>query len=195
LKVSFFVMTAAMTTLIVVSEPLFIFLFTEKWSAAIPYFKIVALAGILVPIHSFNLNIFRIYGRTDVLLKLSLLKNALVLLSIFIGIYFGILGLLWASVIISVVSLFINTYSSESMIGYSTKNQIVDMMPVVLTGLVSYYISSYLLLMILGVHNILLIIIGAIIFLTLFLGSNFLLQTDAFKETLKMGRKLILDRV
>jgi len=83
LKVSFFVMTAFMTTLIVISEPLFIFLFTEKWSAAIPYFRIVALAGILVPIHSFNLNIFRIYGRTDVLLKLSVIKNVMVLVSIF----------------------------------------------------------------------------------------------------------------
>jgi len=194
LKVSFFVMTAVIATLIVVSEPLFIFLFTDKWSAAIPYFKIVALAGILVPIHSFNINVFRIYGRTDVLLKLSIIKNSLALLSIFVGIYFGIIGLLWASVIISIISLFINSYSSQEMIGYSTTRQLKDMLPTVLTGMFSYVVSSFLLKQIAGLHNVVLVITGAFLFLLLFLGANFLLKTDAFKETLEMGEKLIFQK-
>ena len=194
LKVSFFVMTAVMTTLIVIAEPLILFLYTEKWSAAIPYFQIVALAGILVPIHSFNLNIFRIYGRTDVLLKLSIIKNVLVFFAVGVGVYFGIIGLLWASVGVSVISLLINTSSSEEMINYKTMKQLRDMGPIIGIGFVSYLLSMQAMLIIDTEYNLAGIFLGAFIFISTFLGINFLFNTDSLKETIRMGRLLTLDK-
>jgi len=194
LRSSFFVMTMLMTTLIVVAEPLFVVLLTEKWNEAVPYFKILALAGMLVPVHSFNLNIFRIYGRTDILLKLSIIKNALVFMCIPIGLMFGIIGLLWASVAVSVVSLIINSSASAKMIDYGSLQQILDMLPIAAIALLSYGISTYVMNIDLGFSNILSIMTGATCFVTCFLVISRLCKIYALEETIRLSLKLYKGR-
>ena len=65
----------------VLATPLFRFLFTEKWLPAVPYFQILCLAGILYPLHSYNLNILNVKGRSDLFLKLEIIKKVLVVLT------------------------------------------------------------------------------------------------------------------
>jgi|GEM_PF-5915782 len=81
------------------------------------------------------------------------------------------------------------------MIGYSTTQQLSDMSPVFLIAVFSYWVSSNLMLQVLDIHELFLILLGSFFFLSTFLGSNFLLKTDALKETLSMGKKLIIERV
>ena len=129
----------------VLATPLFRFLFTDKWLPAVPYFQILCIAGILYPLHAYNLNILNVKGRSDLFLRLEIVKKILITCIIFVSINFGILGLIWGQVISSVISFFINTYYSGRFLDYTAWEQAKDILPLIglafLTGLIVFAID------------------------------------------------------
>lgn len=121
----------------ILGKPLFIVLFTEKWLPAVPYFQILCIPGILYPLHSYNLNILNVKGRSDLFFKLELIKKAFITIGIIICIPFGIYGLLYFQVISSFFAYFVNTWFSGKMIGYGIKEQLRDIFPIILLSLVT----------------------------------------------------------
>lgn len=115
----------------VMAEPLINSIFTEKWLPAVPYFQILCVGGILYPIHNYNLQILKVKGRSDLFLKLEILKKVFVVVVVVISFRFGIYGLLYGGVISSILSLFINTYYSGKFINYSAWEQTKDLLPYV----------------------------------------------------------------
>ena len=130
------------------AEPLFRFLFTDKWLPAVPYFQIICWGGILYPIHAYNLNILKVKGRSDLFLKLEVLKKIIFVLAIGFSFKFGIYGLLYSGIMISIVAFFINTYYSGKFINYNSWNQITDILPILLmatlVGTIVFYCDSRL---------------------------------------------------
>lgn len=117
---------------VVVAEPLFKFLFTDKWLPAVPYFQILCLAGIMFPVNNYNLNILTVKGRSDLFLRLEIIKKTLIAIGVFLIIPYGIMALLWFQVITTVVVFFINTFYSSSLINYPTSEQLKDILPILL---------------------------------------------------------------
>lgn len=120
-----------MIGLMAVSDSLIVVLFGPNWVESIPYFKLLCLAAILYPLHSLNLNILQVKGRSDLFLKLEIIKKLLLTLLIGASLLFsqGIIGLIGAGVISSYLSFFINTFYSSREISYSTFQQIKDVLP------------------------------------------------------------------
>ncbi len=118
-----------MIGLIAIAKPLFGFLLTEKWLPAVPYFQLLCVIGVFYPIQSLNLNILKVKGRSDLLLKLEIIKKGIIIIAIAVCLPFGILALIIGQVIVTFIAYFINTYYSERFIGYGTKKQIIDIMP------------------------------------------------------------------
>ncbi|MHA8078928.1 lipopolysaccharide biosynthesis protein [Aquirufa antheringensis] len=114
----------------VLGEPLFRFLMTEKWLPAVPYFQILCLGGIMYPLHAYNLNILNVKGRSDLFLKLEIVKKALISIGLLIAIPFGIYGLLWMQFVLTISAFLINTSFSGKMINYSMLEQIKDILPI-----------------------------------------------------------------
>lgn len=131
----------------IIADPLFRFLFTEKWLPAAPYFQILCINGILYPLHSYNLNILLVKGRSDLVLRLEIAKKAMLCLIIVVAIPFGIYGLLWGQVVYSVLCYFINSFYSGKMIGYSTLSQLYDISGILLVSLLTgaglYFLDTF----------------------------------------------------
>ena len=102
---------------------------TEKWLPSVPYLQLLCFAGMLYPIHAINLNIINVMGRSDLFLRLEIIKKTIITISIFVGIIWGVLGLVIGSVITSFIALIINTYYTGHLIGYGTKKQFIDLLP------------------------------------------------------------------
>ena len=132
-----FVIAPTLIFLAVLAEPTFRFLFTEKWLPAVPYFQILCVTGILYPIHSYNLNVLKVKGRSDLFLKLAVAKKTLTIIGIIIGLQFGIYGLLYAQVILSVVSFLINAFYTDKFINYSAWEQSKDIAPILIISILS----------------------------------------------------------
>ncbi|RIJ42782.1 lipopolysaccharide biosynthesis protein [Pontibacter oryzae] len=122
--------------LAIIAEPLFRFLIGEKWLPAVPYFQILCAVGIMYPLNSYNLNILKVKGRSDVFLKLEIIKKVIITIGIVCAVPFGIYGLLYFQLIFSFIAFFINTWYSGRMINYYVGEQLKDILPEILLALI-----------------------------------------------------------
>jgi O-antigen/teichoic acid export membrane protein len=118
-----------MSGLAAIAKPLLFVLIGEKWLPAVEYLQIICFAGMLYPLHSLNLNILQVKGRSDLFLKLEIVKKTISIIPIVAGIFLGIKVMLWGSVCISLFAYFLNSHYSAFLIDYSTKEQIKDILP------------------------------------------------------------------
>lgn len=130
LKLSFFIIAPIMLGVVAVAKPIFILILGNQWIPAVPIFQILCLASMFYPIHAFNINALKIYGRSDLFLRLEIIKKIIIVISVLFSFQFGIYGLVWSNVFVSVTALFINTHYSSVMINYSSKNQLLDILAI-----------------------------------------------------------------
>lgn len=132
--------------LAIIAEPMISVLLTDKWLPAVPYFQIMCIAGILYPLHSYNLNILKVKGRSGQYLKLEIIKKVLMVLGIICVIPFGIMGLLYFQLFFSVFAYYINSFYSGKLINYSILEQLKDIWPVLflsgVLGITIYYLDK-----------------------------------------------------
>jgi O-antigen/teichoic acid export membrane protein len=129
IKTTMLVTFTSMLGLTAVAHPLIVVLIGEKWLPAAGYLQIICLAGMLYPLHAINLNMLQVKGRSDLFLRLEIIKKTVGILPIVLGICWGIEIMLWGSVLTSFVAYFLNSYYSGRLIHYSVSNQIKDILP------------------------------------------------------------------
>ncbi|MCH4823784.1 lipopolysaccharide biosynthesis protein [Gramella lutea] len=127
-----YVVSPFLIYLAILAEPVFRFLFTEKWLPAVPYFQILCVTGLIYPLHSYNLDILNVKGRSDLFLKIEIMKKLLILISLVITVPMGIKEILYGQVIISIIAFFINAGYTGKFIGYNAFDQLKDVIPLYL---------------------------------------------------------------
>ena len=161
--------------LMVIAEPLIRFLLTEKWLPAVPYFQILCVAGMLYPLQSYNYNIIKVKGRTDITLKMQIVKKTLGIAGIFIAIPYGIYGLLYFQIISAVIDYYLDAYYGGRMINYSMPEQLKDIFPsvslAVIIGLAAWQIDLFLFRMY-SLNDLSRMIIGGLIYFASYLGIS-----------------------
>lgn len=130
MKMVLFIIAPILVLMAVLGEPIFRFLFTAKWLPAVPYMQILCIAGLLYPLHTYNLSILSVKGRSDLFLRLEIIKKIILTLILFVSYFFGIYGLLWGQVLFSCVAFFINTHYSGAFIKYPPWEQLKDILPI-----------------------------------------------------------------
>src|SRR5690606_15955610 len=85
MQLSFFITAPLMFGAAAIAHSLFLLVLGEQWLEAVPYFQVLCLGGMFLPIHSFNLNVFKVYGRSDLFLKLEIIKKVIITVALIIG--------------------------------------------------------------------------------------------------------------
>jgi O-antigen/teichoic acid export membrane protein len=182
-----FVITPILIFLAVLAEPTFRFLFTEKWLPAVPYFQILCITGILFPIHSYNLSILNVKGRSDLFLKLEVFKKIIIVITLLITIPFGIIALLYGQVFISIFAFFINSHYTGKFINYTALQQLKDVLPIILlavfAGGIVFLLDYFGLKLNLDIIRIL---IGGVVGSSVYLFTAFLFKFGSFFELSKL---------
>jgi len=135
IQVTSFFVFPAMIGLAITAKPLIVTLMGEKWLPAVSMLQILCFSGILYHFHAINLNVLKVVGRSDLFLKLEVIKKINITIAIVIGLQFGIWGLLIGQVISSYIALYINMYYTSTFINYSTGEQILDVLPLLLLNI------------------------------------------------------------
>lgn len=115
---------AMMLILILVAEPLFLLVFGEKWLPSVPYFQILCIASIFLPIGTYNLNILKVKGRSDLFLKVEVIKKVIGVLALLSAVPFGIEAMVWSLCMTNITFAYLNGYFSGKFINYSLFDQI-----------------------------------------------------------------------
>lgn len=146
IKMSMFLHMPLMIGLIAIAEPLFLFLLTDKWADSIPYFQLLCVVGLLFPIVVQNYNLLRIKGRSDLHLRLEIVKYILTALAIFLTYKSGIRALLVGQISVAIVSHVVVSYFAGKLINYSLTDQFRALLPIAtassVMGLGMYYMGK-----------------------------------------------------
>ncbi len=120
--------------LIVVSEPTIFLLLGEKWSGAAPLLQILCLGWMLEPIARVNLNLLYVKGRTDLVLRLEVVKKTLAIALLLCALPFGIVALCWSHTLYSFISVALNTYYTGRFIQMTYFAQVRELLPIIVAA-------------------------------------------------------------
>jgi len=193
-QVVFYIIYPVMLVLILIAEPLFRFILTEKWLPAVPYFQILCIAAIVYPLSMYNLNIILAKGRSDLHFKLEVLKKGGSVLFLLLIIPFGIWGAVYASAISMFIHAFVNSYYSGRLIGYPLAEQIKDLFSIIIIGLFSFVLTLGILVFLLNniiKHDFLLVAIVSILLLFSYILVSFIFNIQSLKEIISLIKKVL----
>jgi len=126
-----------MLGLAVVARPLVLVLFGEKWLPCVPYLRVLGIAGALWPLQVMNLDVVMAVGRSDLVLRLEIVKKVLIGIGLLATFRISVMAMVWAFLIVSIACVFLNTHYSKLLIGYGVVEQFVDLAPYAVISLLT----------------------------------------------------------
>lgn len=129
IKVTMLLTFTLMLGLAAVAKPMILVLIGEQWLPSVPFLQIICLQMMLYPLHSLNLNMLQVQGRSDLFLKLEIIKKIIAIGPLLLGIFVNIYWMLGGSVIIGFIAYYLNAYYSGPFLNYSIKEQVKDILP------------------------------------------------------------------
>lgn len=186
LQIIFFGMVPLIVTCSVLAVPIFRFFLTSTWVPAAEYFQLLAVVGILTPLHRYNLSILRVKGRTDLILRITIIKRIILTIILLITGSIGIKALIIGQTIYALIAFCCNAYYSGQYIKYSVSCQLFDMLPVFIIGLVT---GGLVLLVDLQIHNygdLTRIFVGVCTSTLVYIGISFLFKIESFNDLKKI---------
>ncbi len=129
IKSIMFITFVLMMGMAAVAEPMVITLIGEPWRPSIIYLQLLCFVGMMYPLHALNLNILKVQGRSDLFLKLEIIKTVLDVPVIIIGIMFGIKAMIVGMIVNTQVAYVLNSYWSGRFIEYPMREQVKDIFP------------------------------------------------------------------
>jgi len=112
-----------------IAENLILLLLGQSWIKSAVYLQLLCFIGMLYPLHSLNLNMLKVKGRSDLFLRLEVIKKFMAIPILVFGVLFGIEILIIGAFINSCISFYLNSFWSGRLIGYTWKAQLNDVFP------------------------------------------------------------------
>lgn len=132
ITISSFIMMPMMFILAAISESLVVVLLTEKWIGCVPFVQILCFNFALLPIHSANMQAILAMGRSDLNLRMSLIKKTSGFIIILITASYSVLAMAWGGILIGIIASIVNSYPNKRLLNYGYFDQLRDIMPYVL---------------------------------------------------------------
>ena len=169
IKISTYIMAPLMIGLAFCAKPIVQIVLTDKWLPCVPYLQIFCISYLFWPIHTANLNAIKAMGRSDLFLKLEVIKKFIGMILLLITMNISVMAMAYSLLISGLISQVINSWPNRYLLKYSYIDQIKDILPNIVMALIMgvfVYFISYLNLSVL-ISLIVQIILGGLIYLVL----------------------------
>ena len=189
IKVSTFLFMPAMMGIAVCAKPLVALVFTEKWLPCVPYMRVFCFIFAFYPIHTANLSAIQAMGRSDLFLKLEIIKKIVGLTGMLLTISFGPLAMAYSMLVTSVMNQIINAWPNKKLLGYSYIEQVKDMLPQICLSLVmggAVYAVSYM-----GLSDVLTLLIQIPLGVVIYIVGSKVFHIDSFEYLVSICRQFL----
>ena len=184
---SSFVIMPMMMGLAVCSESFVHWILLEKWMPAVPFIRIFCFGYAFYCVHTANLNAIKALGRSDLFLKLEIIKKCMGIVILLISMQYGVMAMAYSSLVSSVLSQIINSWPNRKLLNYSYLDQLKDMMPnMLLTVVMGAAVYS---IYFLGLPDWLTLLIQIPLGVLLYAGGAKLFHLESFEFALSLIRK------
>lgn len=178
-----------MTGIAVCAEPLVRLLYTEKWIAMVPYLQLWCFCFAFYLWHTANLQVIQALGRSDIFLKIEIIKQFLSLGGILLSAPFGVLAMLTATCIVAVISLYINARPNVRLAGYGFWEQIKDVSPIIclnlLMGIAVYLVGC------IAMPDMIKLIVQILTGAAIYIGGSFVIKLEIFNYLFETVKELV----
>lgn len=134
IRYSSFIIFPLMFGLLAVSEPFILVTLTEKWKLCIIILQILCIDWSLDHITLLNLNLLYVKGKTDLVLKLELIKKTIAITILVVSIPLGLIAMCWGRVLYSVIATILNTYYTNKLLNFGFLKQVSDFSPFIIAS-------------------------------------------------------------
>lgn len=136
ISASSFLLMPCMFGLAAVAQSLISLLLTDKWLECVPFLRLACISCALYPIHTANLTAINAVGRSDIFLKLEIIKKIIATITLLLTIPLGIMAMAIGQVATGFISTFVNAYPNKRLLDYSYIEQIADIFPSFILSLI-----------------------------------------------------------
>lgn len=184
IRTSTYIMAPMMTGLAVCAEPLIRLLLTEKWLGCVVFLRIFCVSYLFYPIHTSNLNAIKAMGRSDLFLKMEIMKKLLGMIFVVSTMFISVEAMAYSLLINTLFSTMINSFPNKKLLQYSWFEQMKDILPNI--GLALLMGVPVLLMQYLPLPTIVVLILQVIAGAAIYIGLSALLKLEIFTYLLNL---------
>lgn len=189
IKISSFLLFPMMFGLAAIAEPVVKIILTDKWLPIVPLMQLLCIAYVLWPIHTINLQAISAMGKSNIFLKLEIIKKIVGIIALIVSIPFGITIMVVMKIVTSIISIFINSSPNKKLLNYSVKEQLKDISEAFLISLIMLvvvYAMNYI-----KINIYLLLILQILVGTLIYIGISYITKN----ESLIYIKNIIIDKL
>lgn len=178
IKTSTYIMAPLMIGLAFCSNTIVELVLTEKWLPCVPFLQIFCITYMFQSVHTANLNAIKAMGKSDIFLKLEIIKKIVGMSLLLSTMWFGVMAMAYSLLVSCVLSQIINSWPNKRLLGYGYLEQLRDFMPgvilAVVMGICVYFIGY------INLPNIIVLIIQVIVGATIYIVMSIVFKLESF---------------
>lgn len=191
MKTSTYVMAPLLMGLAACGQSVISILLTDKWLPSYPFMVIFCITYMFYPVHTANLNAIKALGRSDLFLKLEIIKKVVGITAILITFKISVMAMAYSLLVTSVLSQIINSWPNKKLMNYSYIEQLKDILPGIL--LAAFMGGCVYCVNFLHLNNWLTLIIQVPLGAIIYIGLSALLKLESFTYVLNMVKPALLN--
>ena len=184
IKTSTYIIMPMMMGLAVCAEPLVRLLLTEKWLSSVFFMRIFCFIYAFYPIHTANLSSIKAMGRSDLFLKLEIIKKMVGLTLLFSTVWISVEAMAYSLLVSSIISQIINSWPNKNLLNYCYTEQLKDILPQIILsvamGVIVYSIQFV------GLSSIMTLIIQIPLGMILYWAGSKMFRIDSYTYILSV---------
>lgn len=192
IQISTYIMAPLMMGLAVTAPVVIRIILTEKWLPAVPYLRIFCITYMFYPIHTSNLSAIKALGRSDIYLKLEIIKKVVGTILLVSTMWFGVMAMAYSLLLNSVCGQIINTWPNRKLLDYKYFDQLKDILPnIFLAVFMGLIISAVTFLKLPDIPTLIIqVVVGAIIYISI----SCLLKNESYNYLCDTAKTFILKK-
>lgn len=189
IKTSTYIMAPLMMGLMFCAEPVVKLLLTDKWLPCVPYLRIFCFTCMFWPIHTANLNAIKAMGRSDLFLKLEIVKKIMGLTLLLLTMRISVMAMAYSLIVSGICSQVINSWPNWKLLNYNYFEQLRDILPSIIIalimGIIVYFVGF------LRLPTIVILLIQVLTGAAIYIGVSALLHLEEFEYLFEMVKSFL----
>ena len=192
IKVSTYVMAPLMIGMAFIAEPIVSLILTDKWLPCVYFMRLFCISFMFQPIHTANLNAIKAIGRSDIFLKLEIIKKIVGLIALFSTMNISVKALAFSLFLTSFVNQIVNSWPNKKLLDYGYGQQLRDILP----GVIVAFIMGVAIypVQLLGLSNILTILIQVPLGALIYIAGSKIFKLDSFEYLLGIAKQFLASK-
>ena len=176
-----FIVFPVMLVLCALAKPFILFLLTDKWSGSIILLQLLCLSFMWYPVNIINMNLLQVMGRTDLYLKIEIIKKLIGIIALIVSVPLGIIAMCIASFVTTLIYVIINTYYTGKFLNFGFIEQMSDIIPTIILSLFTSFVVGYIIALV-DVSSFMQLLLGGIVSIILYISIARLFNFVELKE-------------